>query len=1034
MSVTANAIFSDDGSSICQLSPDLFFEFFGINSSLEFDSSKHLFYVCVHLLNYNKFEKSKLIQCRINEALKNNTVELPAKTFCLQNHLPAVDTCKVEPFTEELPVLENVVIALNSELYSQLIQLPNVADQLKFIAMKCDLDDKKTVVHRGDNLWNSWCRVIFCSPHYQGLIDLNQTKIVLLNSEPEKIVNTGYTEIQSISDLHLVRPNRVILKLKGLPFAINPIFLKPQPAELDDDSSFVFANVQTLLKLGVTSGSYVKISCSGIQRVAKIFVLLSPNNFDTLTIYAPPKIMANLKCPKEVEVEKSDMKIRDLPIASSVSVARVGNWENFQRLHQNIIFHNLTFYLTDKRRILCSNDLIPITFDSSMASMYSEDLNEFHLDTKDDCLVWFKVGDVEFDDMPDYKGEFIIDNTKTRLVTTNVISEPPMKTLNCDYVSYFGLPRLFNYNLDKFAFVKRFRDIIKAAIRCYERGIRINTSLLLHSYTPNVGKSTIVRSIAAELGMHLLEIDCVSISVNSGSSDTTSKVIGFIKAKLEHVLPFTEPALIYLAHLDAILEKEDQQQDPSSLKIARSTSIEMSNLIEQYTQNFPGTVFVGSANDIDKVPETVRSKIKFEIEVPVPDEPQRSEIFKYCLSETSLNEGSYVGYKFCVGSDVIFSKLALQSAGLTPLNLKSIVNSAKMNCFKRLSEKNVRKISIFEGGFLPINLEDLRCAINNARDEFSDSIGAPKIPTVSWDDIGGLEMVKGEIMDTIDMPLKHPELFSSGMKKRSGILFYGPPGTGKTLLAKAIATNFSLNFFSVKGPELLNMYIGESEANVRRVFQKARDAKPCVIFFDELDSVAPKRGNQGDSGGVMDRIVSQLLAELDGMSSSGENGDGVFVIGATNRPDLLDEALLRPGRFDKMLYLGISDTDEKQENILKALTRKFTLDKGVNLSQLAEKCPFTYTGADFYALSSDAMLNAMTRIAGEVDEKVNQYNTEHKKNVSVRYWFDKIATERDSEVVVKMQDFTKAQNELIPSVSEEELNHYLQIRANFETS
>lgn len=159
--------------------------------------------------------------------------------------------------------------------------------------------------------------------------------------------------------------------------------------------------------------------------------------------------------------------------------------------------------------------------------------------------------------------------------------------------------------------------------------------------------------------------------------------------------------------------------------------------------------------------------------------------------------------------------------------------------------------------------------------------------------------VKDDILDTVQLPLEHPELFGAGLKKRSGILLYGPPGTGKTLLAKAIATSCSLNFFSVKGPELLNMYIGESEANVRRVFQRARDAKPCVVFFDELDSVAPKRGEKGDSGGVMDRIVSQLLAELDGMSEGGEgSGAGdVFVIGATNRPDLLDPALLRPGRY-----------------------------------------------------------------------------------------------------------------------------------------
>jgi peroxin-6 len=200
-----------------------------------------------------------------------------------------------------------------------------------------------------------------------------------------------------------------------------------------------------------------------------------------------------------------------------------------------------------------------------------------------------------------------------------------------------------------------------------------------------------------------------------------------------------------------------------------------------------------------------------------------------------------------------------------------------------------------------------------------------------------------------------------------------------------------MNFFSVKGPELLNMYIGESEANVRRVFQRARDAKPCVIFFDELDSIAPKRGNHGDSGGVMDRIVSQLLAELDGMSGGKELAD-VFVIGATNRPDLLDPALLRPGRlaflcniiagfdcsrlrFDRMLYLGVSDSHEAQLNILEALTRKFRLDPGFDLRAIAQKCPLNLTGADFYALCSDAMLNAMSRKAEGIDAKICKYRT-----------------------------------------------------------
>jgi peroxin-6 len=174
------------------------------------------------------------------------------------------------------------------------------------------------------------------------------------------------------------------------------------------------------------------------------------------------------------------------------------------------------------------------------------------------------------------------------------------------------------------------------------------------------------------------------------------------------------------------------------------------------------------------------------------------------------------------------------------------------------------------------------------------------------------------------------------------------------------------------------MYIGESEANVRRVFQRARDARPCVVFFDELDSVAPKRGAHGDSAGVMDRIVSQLLAELDGIASSsagggGDGGDGsgdVFVIGATNRPDLLNPALLRPGRFDRLLYLGVSDTDEGQLRILEALTRKFRLDPALDLSRVASACPFNFTGADFYALCADALLKAMSRKAQEIDARI----------------------------------------------------------------
>ena len=232
--------------------------------------------------------------------------------------------------------------------------------------------------------------------------------------------------------------------------------------------------------------------------------------------------------------------------------------------------------------------------------------------------------------------------------------------------------------------------------------------------------------------------------------------------------------------------------------------------------------------------------------------------------------------------------------------------------------------------------------------------------------------------------------------------------------ASLVNSFWRCEYVSVKRPEFLNMYIGESEANVRRVFQRARDARPCVVFFDELDSVAPKRGNQGDSGGVMDRIVSQLLAELDGMSDGEEGGGGgVFVIGATNRPDLLDQALLRPGRFDKMLYLDISDTHDKQLTILHAVTRKFTMHSEISLPRVAESLPFTYTGADLYALCSDAMLKVIIRQTSAVDIKIKALPG---PSVSTAYFFDHLTTNEDIGVMVTEEDFFAANRELVGSI------------------
>ena len=286
-------------------------------------------------------------------------------------------------------------------------------------------------------------------------------------------------------------------------------------------------------------------------------------------------------------------------------------------------------------------------------------------------------------------------------------------------------------------------------------------------------------------------------------------------------------------------------------------------------------IVIATAPNLDSVKPELSRQFVHTVMQDMPSENERKDILK-----------AIVGPNYFIN----FDELARNTAGLSPLDLQTICSSAMISQISKIPILDRPRYAKSKLQYSNISLDQ---AVKKVRKVNAQQSGAPSIPNVEWSDIGGLDYARDTILETIQLPLLHPELFNSGVKKRSGILLYGPPGTGKTLVAKAVATTLKLNFFSVKGPELLNMYIGESEANVRQVFEKARQAKPCVVFFDELDSIAPQRGDKGDSGGVMDRIVAQLLAELDGM---GPNGD-VFVIGATNRPDLLDGSLLRPGRF-----------------------------------------------------------------------------------------------------------------------------------------
>ncbi|SCU99020.1 LANO_0F00518g1_1 [Lachancea nothofagi CBS 11611] len=1026
----AGVDFRFDSGLDCFISSDLFQQLGGpkLYGADGGDVKAETLLISVSLCHYEPFQRSKIVNCKLDASLKSESIVLAAHIFGIQRDQPTVDTCDIWSFQKQAPVLKHVAIATHPILYARLMELENSSDRMQFVRLKAELDID-SIVHVGDVLLNQWCHVLDCEPYFQGLIYSELTEVIFVKDDSYLSSNTQSLTLE-ITGLQLAQSRALNVQIHSLLFPIHDDLLFPPSSKSDDDSLYVFATASTFLGLGLSSGMYVTLFTDSTSKVAKTMLLLTPNKFESNAFYVSPRLIALFRNSDTVGVKRSTYNPKSVPAASSVILARIGSWNNCQKPFENIISENLIAFLTQKHRVLKVGDRLPITFDSNLSSFYSEDFREADLQGENDSIVWFIVETVEIEDKTEYTGEFRIDRKKTTLLTQNLVAEAPLSLQKCDYESFFGLPSSFRYDPTVFDYAKRMINIVKAGLKCWEQKISIRTSIILQSSTPGVGKNTLVRFAAYDLGTHLIEIDCLSINSAQGSLESMNNTIGYLKAKLEPLLPFVAPSIVFLSHLDCLIEKEAEQQDSGTSRLNRSLALEIASLIDYCTSQ--GAIFACSVRDSDVLPDVVRSKMQFSIEVPVPNEQQRQSIFAWHLSLRELNSSSEGSFRFIFDASASLVKLAQRSAGLSPDDIKSIVQTAKTTALSSaLSNDEFCDSYIQEGNFITIAETELISAIEKARDEFSDSIGAPKIPNVSWSDIGGMDLVKGEIMDTIDLPLKHPELFSSGLKKRSGILFYGPPGTGKTLLAKAIATNFSLNFFSVKGPELLNMYIGESEANVRRVFQRARDAKPCVIFFDELDSVAPKRGNQGDSGGVMDRIVSQLLAELDGMSS---DGDGVFVIGATNRPDLLDEALLRPGRFDKLLYLGIPDTNEKQENVIRALSRKFVLDDSVDLAKLAVLCPFNYTGADFYALCSDAMLNSMTRTSRDVDKKVQLYCEKENREVSVRYWFDKVAKEDDANVIVKMEDYVKAQENLIPSVSREELAHYLRVKSNFEST
>jgi transitional endoplasmic reticulum ATPase len=539
--------------------------------------------------------------------------------------------------------------------------------------------------------------------------------------------------------------------------------------------------------------------------------------------------------------------------------------------------------------------------------------------------------------------------------------------------------------------VGRVREMIELPLRhpeLFKRlGVEAPKGVLLHG-PPGTGKTLLAKAVASETNANFYTI---------GGPEIMSKYYGESEEKLRNLFQQAEknaPSIIFIDEIDSIAPKREEV----SGEVERRIVAQLLSLMDGMSSRGK-VVVIGATNRVNAIDPALRRPGRFdrEIEIGVPDRNGRLEVLQIHTRGMPL------------AKDVNLEKLADISHGFVGADLQSLAKEAAMRALRRvlpeidLSSESIpaetlRKIIVTMQDFTDVVKEMEPSAM---REVFVE------VPDVRWEDIGGLSSIKQELQEAVEWPLKYQGVFTyADATPPKGILLYGPPGTGKTLMAKAAANESEANFISIKGPELLSKWVGESEKGVREVFRKARQAAPCIIFFDEIDAIAPRRGGgfSGDSH-VTERLISQLLTELDGL----EILTNVLVIAATNRPDIIDAALLRPGRFDRLLYVPSPDRDSRIQ-IIKIHTKKKPLADDVKIEKLADHTD-RYTGADIASLSSAAVMLALR-------EHISKYKD------------PKEADNHTQELKLHMRHFEEAIKKIRP-LSTQELNMYKGIADQF---
>lgn len=547
---------------------------------------------------------------------------------------------------------------------------------------------------------------------------------------------------------------------------------------------------------------------------------------------------------------------------------------------------------------------------------------------------------------------------KTQLVVSNTTPSKPVIVTEETKFKLGSITKAIDNSIPRITYddlgglrneVQKIREMVELPMRhpeLFEKlGVEAPKGVLLYG-PPGTGKTLLAKAVAGETNSHFISIS---------GPEIIGKFYGESEERLRDIFKQAEenaPSIIFIDEIDSIAPKREEVTGEVEKRIVSQLLTLMDGM-----KSRGKVVVIAATNRPDSIDPALRRPGRFdrEIEIGIPDQQGRREILNIHTRGMPLEE------------KVNLEQMAKVTHGFVGADLETLAKEAAMRSLRRI----LPDLDLEEEKIPAEILQKIIITDNDFKDALKDVKPSAlrevlvQVPNVTWEDVGGLESLKEELYEAVEWPLKHKGAFEyTDVKAPKGILLYGPPGTGKTLIAKAVAHTSESNFISIKGPELLSKWVGESEKGVREVFRKARQASPCIIFLDELDALAPSRSTGGSDSNVTERIVSQLLTEIDGL----EELHDVLIIGATNRPDLIDNALLRPGRFDRIIEVPLPD-EKGRENIFKIHTKKKPLEKSIDFKKLVSLTE-GFSGAEIQGICNRAAMSSIRRYVDKKEKDV----------------------------------------------------------------